>query len=306
MNLRSITAEGHPGREFLLYLLTIFICGIAFNLLGGLLAVPLYGLSLAGILDGSAMVATAENASFLKFYQIVNHLGTFTVPSLLYMALFMSRYDSTTMGLKRFSFFNILAGTLILFSALPFTNVLMTWNEAMDLPNALSGLESALRKMEDSAAGLTEVFFGDTSIGGLILNLFMIALIPAIGEELVFRGVLFRIFQKWVRNIHVVIFITSILFSAMHLQFYGFIPRLFLGLLFGYLFWYSRSLWVPIIIHFINNGTAVTAEWYYRRQGIDASAEQFGSSDSGLVVIVSLLLVTGLFIILRKMNKVCQ
>lgn len=303
MNLRHITADSHPIKEFLIYLLLILISGLLFNFLGALIASPLYGISVAEILNGTAMQATPENASFLKFYQIVNHVGMFTIPSLLFMWLFMSKYELSTMGIKRINFFMVLSGILALFAALPFTSKLIEWNEAMALPGFLEGLEGKLRMMEDSAGDLTEVFFLDTSVKGLIINLIMIGLIPAIGEELVFRGVLFRIFHKWIRNIHLVVIITSILFSAMHLQFYGFVPRMFLGLVFGYLFVYSRSLWVPIIAHFVNNGTAVTAEWYYRRNGGDINAESFGSTDSGLVVLVSLLMVIGIFYLMRKMYR---
>jgi len=303
MNLRHITSDSHPIKEFLIYLLLILIAGLLFNLIGGVLAAPLYGISLSAIMDGTAMQATPENAAFLKFYQIVNHIGMFTVPSLLFMALFMSRYDLSTLGLSGINFFTVLSGIVVLFAALPFTGMLIEWNQGMQLPGFLEGIEGKLRILEDSAGELTEVFFLDTSVKGLIINLIMIALIPAIGEELVFRGVLFRIFHKWIRNIHVVVIITSILFSAMHLQFYGFVPRMFLGLVFGYLFVYSRSLWVPIIAHFVNNGTAVTAEWFFRRNGGDLNAESFGSTDSGLVVLISIVMVIGIFFLMRRMHR---
>ncbi len=302
MNLRHITADSHPIKEFIIYLLMIMISGLTISILGALVAGPLFGISVNDVLNGTAMFPTAENAGFLRFYQIVNHTGMFALPSILFIWLFMSKYDITVMGLKRLNIFSVVAGIFVLFASLPFASMLIEWNGNMALPSFLEGLEEKLRVMEDSAAALTEVFFLDTSLKGLFINLFMIALIPAIGEELVFRGVLFRILQKWVKNIHVVVIITSVLFSAMHLQFYGFVPRMFLGLVFGYLFVYSGSLWIPVIAHFVNNGTAVVAEWYFRRYGGDINADSFGSTDSLAVVFISFIMVVGIFFLMRKMH----
>jgi membrane protease YdiL (CAAX protease family) len=94
-------------------------------------------------------------------------------------------------------------------------------------------------------------------LGDLLLNLLVIAIVPAIGEELLFRGYLQQSFSNWLSNPHVAIIVTAVLFSAIHLHFQAFLPRFILGVLLGYLFYWSGSLWLPILAHFANNAQAV-------------------------------------------------
>jgi membrane protease YdiL (CAAX protease family) len=105
----------------------------------------------------------------------------------------------------------------------------------------------------------------------------MIAVLPAVGEELLFRGVIQKLFSKITRSHHWGIWISAILFSALHLQFYGFIPRLLLGAMFGYLLVWSGSLWLPILAHFINNAAAVTALFMIDHGYLNPSIEEFGA-----------------------------
>jgi membrane protease YdiL (CAAX protease family) len=87
----------------------------------------------------------------------------------------------------------------------------------------------------------------------MTINLIMIAVLPALGEEFIFRGVFQKIFCRLFGSGHIAIWITAFIFSFVHLQFFGFLPRFILGLLFGYLFYWSRTLWLPVIAHFVNN-----------------------------------------------------
>ena len=100
---------------------------------------------------------------------------------------------------------------------------------------------------------LLDVIMTPETLSGMWLNLVIIAALPAIGEELIFRGVFQKILQNLFRSGHLSVWFTSFLFSAIHFQFYGFLPRFILGLIFGYLFLWSRNIWLPVIAHFINN-----------------------------------------------------
>ena len=115
-----------------------------------------------------------------------------------------------------------------------------------------------MKAMEASAMALTERFLAADGIGGLLLNLGLMALLPALAEEMSFRGVLQGVLSPQ-RHTHVAIWVTAFIFSAIHMQFYGFIPRMMMGALFGYVFVWTGSLWVPIVMHFINNGIAVVS-----------------------------------------------
>ncbi len=141
----------------------------------------------------------------------------------------------------------------------------------MHLPDSLVGVEKWMRQQEDQLATLTQRFLYMPSAVDLAINLLMIALIPAIGEELLFRGCLQPIFGRLVKNAHVGIWLAAIVFSAIHLQFYGFIPRMLLGALFGYLYYYGNSMWYPILGHFLNNGSAVVAVYFYQQKGLSVA-----------------------------------
>ena len=94
-------------------------------------------------------------------------------------------------------------------------------------------------------------------IGDLVVNLIIVALLAAVGEELLFRGSMQNIFLEWTKNKHAAVWITAVLFSALHAQFYGFLPRMLLGVVLGYLYIWSGSLWLSMLFHFLNNGLAV-------------------------------------------------
>ena len=196
----------------------------------------------------------------------------------------------------------LLVGVVLMFVSLPVTNQLTTWNEAMKLPAVFQKVEELMQQMEDMAADLTERMLQVDTFGGLLFNLLVIALIPAIGEELTFRGVIQQWLVKVLKNPHVGILLASVIFSFIHFQFYGFFPRLFLGMLLGYMFYYSGSIWVSILMHFINNGTAVVIAYLDHKGVTNVDWEHFGETNSVWVLIVSVLLTTGL-IYLSKIIK---
>ena len=140
-------------------------------------------------------------------------------------------------------------------SALPIISLLAEWNMGMKLPSFLASFEEMMRQMEESANMLTERFLNTSSVGMMVVNLFVMALLPAVGEEMMFRGWLQRVLGKSV-NYHIAIWVSAFVFSAIHFQFYGFIPRMLIGAALGYLYCYTGSLWAPIIAHFTNNAAA--------------------------------------------------
>lgn len=190
---------------------------------------------------------------------------------------------------------------LLTVAALPVINWMAEMNNRMDLPESMAGLESWMRSSEEKMKELTEMFLSDTSVGGLILNLFVVAFMAAIGEEIFFRGVLQKHMVAFTRNVHAGVWISAILFSAIHLQFYGFFPRMILGAMLGYLFVWSRSLWVPILAHFVNNGFAVVMAWLMARGTIPEGTDTVGSQQEDTVFALSSAVIVGalLFAIYR-------
>jgi membrane protease YdiL (CAAX protease family) len=159
-----------------------------------------------------------------------------------------------------------------------------------------------MRITEEEAAKLTETFLKMPTIGSFLFNIFMIALLPAIGEEFMFRGLLQRLLKEWLGNIHLAIFISAFLFSALHMQFYGFFPRMLLGIMFGYLFYWSGSLWVPICAHFINNGSAVIFSYLGQCGFLSGNYEDFGATENVFLILVSGLIILVLFFFVYRLK----
>jgi uncharacterized protein len=128
-------------------------------------------------------------------------------------------------------------------------------------------LEGWMKEKEDSADRIVDILMTQNTLKTLIFNLLMIGILPAIGEEMIFRGVFQKIFYKLFKSGHLAVWVIAFLFSAVHLQFFGFLPRFILGLVFGYLFLWSGTLWLPVISHFLNNTVSVIA--IYLHGGID-------------------------------------
>ena len=149
----------------------------------------------------------------------------------------------------------------------------------MVLPDCLSRLEEMLRSQEDAANQLTESFLQTRSIGGMLLNVLLMALLPALGEELTFRGLLTNFMDKkdsenyqkhaLSTRTHIAIWAVAAIFSFVHFQFYGFVPRMLMGAMFGYMLAWTGSLWIPILMHFTNNAMAVVA-YYLTYNGVIA------------------------------------
>jgi hypothetical protein len=135
-----------------------------------------------------------------------------------------------------------------------------------------------MRNAEKQGELITDAFLATTSLGGLMVNILLIAVLPAFAEELLFRGVIARLFNKWTGSVHVAVILSAAIFAAVHMQFLGFVPRFLLGMALGYLFFWSGGLWLPVIAHFTNNFLAVIFEFLYRKGVVTTNAENLGTN----------------------------
>lgn len=142
----------------------------------------------------------------------------------------------------------------LVFVAMPFNGWVADWNLTLVLPEYFSNWEVWAKAKELEMKVLTEYITNFDNETQFFFGLLVIAVLPAIGEELIFRGVIQNLFNDWFKNVHVAIWLAAIIFSAIHLQFYGFFPRVLLGALFGYLYVWSGNILIPMIGHFVNNG----------------------------------------------------
>lgn len=178
---------------------------------------------------------------------------------------------------------------------------IIEWNSTVHFPSFLEGFEDWARKREDYAAEVTSVFTTFNSTGAFLTGLLVVAILPGIGEELVFRGLLQNEFMRATRNPHVAIWIAAFLFSAIHLQFFGFIPRLLLGALFGYLYYWSGTLLVPTIAHIFHNGFTLSMMYLYQLRMTDINVDTEESAPWGGVIIAAAITAALLFFF-RRMN----
>jgi membrane protease YdiL (CAAX protease family) len=183
---------------------------------------------------------------------------------------------------------------IIVVVSMGINSVFIEWNQGVDLPDWF-GFETWAREMEERAGEITKHIINFDSTGELILTIVVVAILPAIGEELVFRGMIQRDLFRATNNAHVAIWVAAIIFSAIHFQFYGFFPRVFLGALFGYLYYWSGSLIMPMIAHFINNGFTLLGMMLYSKGKISIDFESTESVNIETVVVSTILLVALLY-----------
>ena len=281
----------------ILMLATIILSSIAFGISAMIWGMDTTQNALAGMTD------TATHINILKLIQFANQLGMFIIPPLA-LWFIMRKDNPNFFGLEhKPSMKQLLLVVAIFIASIPFLQWVIMANESMSLGESLRGVEEWMRDMQDKNDLITTKFLQGTTITSLLINLTIMAIMPAIGEELFFRGVLMNWFGKAFSNIHVNIIITSIIFSAIHMQFFGFIPRFLLGMVLGYTYYWTASLWAPILLHFVNNAITVFVYFRINSQGLDIDPQDVGTSDSTILVIISAVAVGGFMYLLRKTKK---
>ena len=237
-----------------------------------------------------------------RVVQALNSIGLFLAPPLL-LARFTDPKPSVYLGLSgKLPVKPLLYSMLMVVAAIPFINWMAEINAEMHLPAFLSDTEQWMRSRETSATFLTETFMNVSSVSALFANLLVAAVIPGIGEELFFRGVLQPFLAGDKKRNHTAVWLTAFIFAALHMQFFSFFPRLFLGVFLGYLYVYTKRLWVPILVHIFNNAFAVVLTFlsynYYRPGQLDKAG--CNTSDWWLTVLSAVLVTLLLWRIFKK------
>lgn len=288
MPKHALLAGLRPAEKFLFSIIILFILGLAFQFLGAFLAAWIYGFSVSEVLS----LGTYEDARFVaasKLIQILGSVGTFIIPAFLFSYLFEGDPFSYYRFRNPVTMLPLLLVVLMMVSVIPFINYLAEVNMKVEFP--IRALDQLLRRLESTAEEMMVAFTAAKNIGGLLVNLLMIGVIAALGEELIFRGLLQKLLTQMIRNAHLAIVVTAVLFSAFHFQFFSFLPRVILGLILGYLMYYGKSIWYPILAHFVNNAMGVIYYYFYSRGSTDDMLEEIGTSTLiPVAAIVSLVL----------------
>ncbi|MEJ8757652.1 CPBP family intramembrane glutamic endopeptidase [Pontibacter sp. H259] len=197
----------------------------------------------------------------------------------------------------------LLAGVLMIV-IMPANSIVIHWNADLHFPDFMQDFEQWARAKEDELAELTKLIANFDNVSKLLVGLLVVAVIPAIGEEIVFRGILQKQLHRWTGNPHVAIWIAGLVFAAIHVQFFGFMPRAILGALFGYLYFWSGRISVPIVAHFFNNGFTVFLLYLQQTGKMDFDVESTEPMEWWSVLISLLLSAAVLYYLYNEFKEV--
>ena len=301
-NRQALLGGLKPLERFLFTVVILLILGLAFQFMGAFLAAWIYGFEVTDILSLESF-DDPQYVAASKLIQIMGSLGTFIIPAFLFSYLFTGNFFSYYGFRNPAGKLAIALTVIMMVSVIPFINYVAEINMRMEFP--IRVVDRILRSLEGEAEKIMRAFTATHTIWGLLVNLLMIGILAAIGEELIFRGLLQRLLTNLIKNVHIAIIITAILFSAFHFQFFSFLPRFILGMILGYLMFLGRSIWFPIIAHFVNNVMGVIYYYFNSRGSADDMLEEIGTSNMmPLTALISMLLFTLFFILwIYRVNR---
>lgn len=269
------------------------------------IAVVFLGFAVVGPVLGAIVASLFYDGDFMKdftsfetnpgmFYAIMALQAVGTIVGLIVFPCIQLKFLEQK-SLRRFFpyqyklLFVLFLVALVAFNFIVVISPIVEWNANVDFPDFLGGFEQWAKDKETQLAKYTEAVTQFSTIQDMLLGLFVIALLPAVGEELVFRGMIQNELWRGTKNIHLSIWIAAIIFSAIHIQFYGFVPRVLLGALFGYLYYWSGNLIVPMFAHFFNNGFSVVAVYLNQKDLIETDVEEIDSAPFPAVIFCAVL-----------------
>lgn len=232
------------------------ICILLLLVLAGSILSSVFGLGLFWIIYGFN-TDIYQSPDGMRLVQFISAIGSFLFPAIAFTYLCSDNWKNNLYLTKAPTIETAILVITSMFLLSPIINITALLNQSLELPQWMSEVEKWIIAQENNAKNITDILIGNGGILSLLSNIIVIALTAAVTEELLFRGALCNALAKFNISPHTIIWISAILFSAFHLQFYGFIPRMLLGAYFGYLVLWSKNMWLPIIAHFTNNATAV-------------------------------------------------
>lgn len=278
-------------RSYWIQLLVLFLLTLGgmlvFSSLAELIIIMIYGTP--SFLDAS------DPATAIRLSQTIISIGTFLLPALLF-AYLQDRQWFNYNHANRKPHYSLTNVVLILSIAiLPVVGLTASINEKI-MPHDGSIVEW-MRNTEENANQLISTLTSQRSSWALISNLLVLAVLPGICEEFLFQGALQPLLTRWVKNPHIAIVLTALIFSTIHFQFYGFIPRFLLGLYLGYLLYWSKSLWLPILAHLLHNALTILVDYTLQGRGIDTEALSYTDVRGAVPLALGCILITAMGIV---------
>lgn len=249
-----------------------------FALIALLFAAMLIGLFFTTTI--AAAVSSPGTKEFLWATASLQNVLAFAVPTLLIAYLSRPR-PLGYIGIDRpVSPLSLILMVAVFAISLPAMNQIIYWNEHLTLPESMSDIEASFRAMEDAARSATDLLLKADSTGDLILNVLVMGCLTGLCEELFFRAGIQKLLSRSM-SAHAAVWVGALVFSLMHFQFFGFVPRLLLGAFFGYLYVWSGSIWLNATAHAVNNSLVVVTAWIEQRSGSEIDSEMWGVTADG-------------------------
>ena len=279
------------SRLFLLLFLVL-----AGNLLSSFLALGI----LHTYSGGNAEILQSPN--MVRLLQFITATDTFLIPAFLWGWLCSN-------SVKEYLFIKNIPNAKVLWFALlgllmiePTISLTEFLNKQVTFPGFLEPVENWMREKEEAIKQLTMTLLSEKGVFAFAMNIIVIAITAAVTEEFLFRGALQRIVGKWIPNYHVAIWVVAFIFSAFHLQFYGLIPRMLIGAYLGYLLYWSKTIWLPVLIHFANNAIAVIVMSNGNLKEYELITGELSKEAILSLTIVSIIGLTLFYFVVRKLK----
>lgn len=300
--LASLYGNHRPWTAFLMLLLFVFIGMFVGQFFGFLAMLPLTGVGLEALSNPNFLADIMSDPTYKRAVMIMNACvatSAFIVAPLVYLYGYAKMPLSIFFNNNNIITIPLLLTIFIVIAFMTVNSIFIEWNAKMELPEFLRGFEAWAKRLEEQAEVLTQMMTRFDNKVDLGLALIVIAVVPAVGEELLFRGLIQNQLGGITKNAHVAIWLAAIIFSAFHFQFYGFVPRMLLGALFGYLYYWSGNLLVPIFAHLMNNGLTLILLYMYQHGAIEFDIES-ETSVPFTNIIFSLVLVVALIFYFKR------
>jgi len=298
-SLRGYLQDKTPAFQFAALMILWFVC---FNIMQLFMAgalVAYYGPENYKELADNLISGNIGN-NLLKLLQIGSSIGLFLLPALFFS--FMHNENPLrslqVLVLPKITLLFLAVGVVIF--AAPFIINMTELNQKMQLPSYLSSLEQYLKDTEMQSEQMLKRLLVMNSHFDFALNMLMLAIIPAVCEEIFFRGALQPLLTRLYGNVHIAVIMSAMIFSFIHFQFYGFLPRMILGMVLGYMFVWTNNLWYSIIAHLLNNGLQVLALFLYQKKAISYDIESSATPEPLFVLGTTFLMFYTLWLFHRK------
>jgi membrane protease YdiL (CAAX protease family) len=278
----SLVSDREPVLSLFFILLVVLI--------GFLFIGPLIGLGVSSLFYDGNLLVELQNPDASLFLPLMVTQGITSLIGLIIIPLLYLKFSERKSITRFFPREKEIAKVLILIPLLGICflvaiSPITEWNMNFQFPEFMKEFGDWARVQEDKLMEMTKVLTNFDSPSSFIIGLIVVAVLPGIGEELVFRGLIQNELWRGTKNIHIAIWASAFLFSAIHIQFFGFVPRLLLGALFGYMYYWSGNLLVPMIAHFFHNGFTLTMIYLYNQGSTDINID---SEESAPVLLVAL------------------